>query len=113
MKTSQFLPLSAKEFHILLALSGEPQNGYRIVQLAEENSRGAVKLSPATQYMNIHRLAQQGLVEEVKDGVEGKTDGRRQRFWCLTKLGARVLRAEAQRLAMDARLVGSLGGDDL
>ena len=49
MNPSDFLPLSAKEFHILLALSAEPQNGYRIVQLAEDNSRGMVKLSPATQ----------------------------------------------------------------
>lgn len=107
MDVESFLPLSPREFHILVALSEEPLNGYQIAQRVEETSRGAVRLSPATQFTNLHRLAEKALVEEEE--VPERTDGRGQRFWTLTPLGRRVLRAEAERLAADARLVMPLG----
>lgn len=107
-----FLPLSSKEFHILVALAERPRNGYQVAQHVEESSRGAVRLSPATQYTNLHRLVERGLVHEVTDRHESETDGRRQRFWTLTPLGTRVLRAEGRRLAEDARLVIPLGPEE-
>ena len=107
MDVHSFLPLSPKEFHILVALSEDPLNGYQIGQRVEETSRGAVQLSPATQYTNLHRLVEKALVAEAE--VPGRTDGRGQRFWTLTPLGRRVLHAEAERLAADARLVKRLG----
>jgi DNA-binding PadR family transcriptional regulator len=106
-----FLPLSPREFHILLALAEAPQNGYRVALLTEENSRGRVLLSPATQYTNLHRLVDRGLIAEVTDQVEDRADGRGQRFWTLTETGRGVLRAEAARLAADAALVFALGED--
>ena len=109
MDASTFLPLSAREFHVLLALAGEPLNGYQVTRKAEENSGGAVRLSPATQYTNLHRLVARGLVEEVTDAHGDLPAARRQRYWSLTPLGHRVLRAEGQRLAADARLVRALG----
>lgn len=112
MDVDAFLPLSPREFHILLALAEEPRNGYEIAQRVETNSRGTVRLSPATQYTNLHRLVERGLVREVTDELEGRTDGRQQRFWAPTDLGSRVLRAEARRLAADASLVGALRRED-
>ena len=109
MEASSFLPLSAREFHILLALAGDPLNGYQVAQQAEENSGGAVRLSPATQYTNLHRLVSRGLVGEVTDPTDDRPAGRNQRYWSLTPLGRRVLRAEGQRLAADARRVRALG----
>jgi len=100
----QHLPLSFREFHILLAVSREPLNGYQIAQAVEETSRGAVQLSPATQYVNLHRLAEKGLLAEVTDQERHRSDGRKQRFWALSPLGTQVLRAEARRLATDAEL---------
>ncbi len=112
MDVDDYLPLSPKELHILFALSGDPQNGYQVAQLAEENSRGTVRLSPATQYMNLHRLVEKHLVREVTDEVEGRGDGRRQRFWTLTPMGAQVLRAEGRRLATDAEMVMALAPEE-
>lgn len=111
MDIEAFLPLSPREFHILLALAEAPQNGYRVTLLVEENSRGRVRLSPATQYTNLHRLADRGLIVEVTDEVEHRADGRGQRFWTLTETGRGVLRAEASRLAADAALVFALAED--
>jgi len=106
------LPLSPKVFHILLAVAEGPRNGYAIGVTVEEESDGVVGMSPATLYETLHRLARQGLIEEVEDGVEDRTDGRGQRFYGLTKVGAEVLRAEVSRLARDldrARSLPALG----
>ena len=105
MSIESFLPLSSREFHILVALSEEPRNGYQVSQRVEENSRGAVRLSPATQYTNLHRLLGKGLVEEVTEASADRPEGRGQRYWTLTPLGRDVLRAEAERMARDAGLV--------
>ena len=104
MDVDGYLPLSAREFHILLAVSDEPRNGYRVSQSVEQTSNGTVRLSPATQYVNLHRLAEKGLLEEVTVRERHRSDGRRQRLWALSPLGVRVLRAEAHRLSTDAKL---------
>lgn len=111
MDPESFLPLSAREFHILVALAEEPRNGYQVSVRAKENSAGRVALSPATQFTILHRLVAKSLVREATDEVEG-VDGRGQRFWTLTPLGRRVLAAEAQRLRADARLALALGGEE-
>ncbi len=108
MSIGSFLPLSPREFHILVALSEEPRNGYQVSQRVEENSRGAVRLSPATQYTNLHRLLGKGLVEEVTEASLSRPDGRGQRYWTLTGTGREVLRAEAERMTRDAGLVRGL-----
>lgn len=77
--------------------------------MAEENSDGRVRLSPATQYTNLHRLVDKGLVHEVTGEMGDELDGRGQRYWSLTSLGRRVLSAEGRRLDADARLVRALG----
>ncbi len=104
MDVEGYLPLSAREFHILLAVSEDPLNGYQLSQSVEETSNGMVRLSPATQYVNLHRLVEQGLLREVTGRERHRANGRGQRFWALSPLGARVLRAEANRLAGDAAL---------
>ena len=104
MDVDGYLPLSAREFHILLVVSEEPLNGYQVSQAVEETSNGMVRLSPATQYVNLHRLLEKGLLKEVTARQRHRSDGRGQRFWALSPLGARVLRAEANRLAGDAAL---------
>ena len=106
-----FLPLTPREFHVLLALADESRNGYQIGQQVERNSGERVRLSPATQFTVLHRLVQRGLVQELADGG-ARSDGRGQRFWTLSTLGRRVLRAEAERLAADAALALALGSDE-
>lgn len=113
MDAEEHLPLSAREFHILLAVSERSLNGYQIAQTVEETTGGKVRLSPATQYANLHRLAEKGLLREVTKQERHRSDGRGQRFWTLSDLGARVLRAEANRLSAAAELaLAHLGRED-
>ena len=111
------IPLSPRVFHMLLSLADGARNGYRIMLLVEENSMGRVKIGPGTLYEALHRMRQQGLIEEVGtgEGKRQKADGRGQRFYRLARLGRQVLRLEAQRLASDlqvARLNNLLGEAD-
>ena len=108
MDTSPFLPLSPKEFHILLALADEPRNGYQVGLRVETNSESRIRLSPATQFTILHRLVGKALIEEAPDVATDQSNGRKQRFWTLSSLGRGVLRDEAERLASDAKLALAL-----
>jgi DNA-binding PadR family transcriptional regulator len=104
------LPLSSKAFHILTALAAEPMNGYRLGLRVEEATGGAIKMSPGTLYENVHRLAERGLIGEVRGDRVVSKDGRGQRFYELTENGLEVLRAEVARLARDVKLARSIPG---
>ena len=104
-RIAPFLPLTPRVFHILLAVSDTPRNGYQIMSAVESNSSARVRIGPGTLYEALHRLREQELLEEV----EGPVDGRRQRFYDLTSLGRAVLRAEAARLAADVRVAHAQG----
>ncbi len=109
-EVKSLLPLSSKAFHILTALAAEPMNGYRLGLRVEEATGGAIKMSPGTLYENVHRLAERGLICEVKDDGSVSTDGRGQRFYELSARGLEVLRAEVTRLARDVKLAQSIPG---
>ncbi len=105
-KPHDLIPLTPRVFHILLALADASHNGYRIMLMVEENSMGRVRIGPGTLYEALHRMQQQGLIEEVKCGAGKRTkvDGRRQRFYNLSRFGRRVLHLEAQRMASDLQV---------
>jgi DNA-binding PadR family transcriptional regulator len=104
------LPLTSKAFHILTALAREPMNGYKLGLRVEEATDGAIKMSPGTLYENVHRLAERGLIREVKDKHGVSKDGRGQRFYELTYKGLELLRAEVNRLARDVKLARTVPG---
>ena len=85
-------PLKPADFHILLALAAGPRHGYEIMKEVDRESGGTVRLEVGTLYRILARLLDDGLLEEA-DG-----DGRR-RNYCLTRLGRRALKQEAERLA--------------
>ena len=92
-----WLPLSTAVLHILLALAGQERHGYAIMTEIARQSGGCYKIGPGTLYDNLDRLLEHGLVEEHDQRPD--EDDPRRRYYRLTKLGKRVLRAEADRLA--------------
>jgi DNA-binding PadR family transcriptional regulator len=93
------LPLPAAVFHILIALADRDRHGYSIMQDASERTGGKVRLSAGTLYSSIHRLLEQGLVEELRDSPDPASSDERRRYYRLTKWGRHVALAEAQRLS--------------
>jgi DNA-binding PadR family transcriptional regulator len=104
MEVVRFLPMKPVDFLVLLVLERGDRHGYGIVQEVEAETDGAVRLVPGNLYAVLHRLMVNGLLEESPGGGDG--DGRR-RNYRLTKLGARVLEAEADRMRGLVRLAES------
>ena len=98
-KPESLLPLPAAVFHILIALADRDRHGYSIMQDASERTGGKVRLSAGTLYSSIHRLLEQGLVEELRDSPDPASSDERRRYYRLTKWGRQVALAEAQRLS--------------
>jgi DNA-binding PadR family transcriptional regulator len=89
--------LSPQVFHILVALADRDQHGYGIMQDVAARTDGKLRLSAGTLYGSIKRMLEQGLVVELKERA-GDEDERR-RYYRLTPMGRKVLKAEAARMA--------------
>jgi DNA-binding PadR family transcriptional regulator len=93
------LPLTPPVFHILLALSDGERHGYAIMQDVAADTGGSLQLGPGTLYGCLKRMLTARLVEESDERPDPELDDERRRYYRLTDLGARTLRAEAERLA--------------
>ncbi len=93
-----FLPLKPVDLLLLLALADGERHGYGLVQEIAARTDGVVGLEPGNLYRIIKRLLADGLVAESERRPAPDLDDERRRYYRLTPLGARVVRAEAQRL---------------
>jgi DNA-binding PadR family transcriptional regulator len=114
MDPEEFLPLTPAVFHVLLALAEGERHGYAIMQEVAESTDGKIKMGPGTLYGTIKRLLEIKLIEESAERPDPKLDDERRRYYRLTGLGQRVVKAEAARyeamvaLARGKRLLGKL-----
>lgn len=95
----ELLPLTPPVFHILLALAEEERHGYGIMRDVAQQTDGALQLGPGTLYGCLKRMLAAGLVEESGERPDPALDDERRRYYRMTSLGKRMVRAEAQRLA--------------
>ncbi len=93
-----FLPLTAPEYHVLLALGDQALHGYGMMRSLEEKTGGRDELLPGTLYTTLARMVAQGLLEQLSEPPEPGADARR-RYYRATPLGLAVARAESARLA--------------
>ena len=91
---ASFLPLSAHQFHILLALTDGERHGYGIIQDVEQRTGGDMRLGTGTLYTAIARLVALGVIRDAG----GDDRGDRRRYYRLLPLGRAVLQAETRRL---------------
>src|ERR1017187_376416 len=96
--TQELLPLTPPVFHILLALADEERHGYGIMQDVARQTDDALQLGPGTLYGCLKRMLAAGLVEESDERPDPALDDERRRYYRMTALGKRAVRAEAQRL---------------
>lgn len=92
------LPLTEVAFEILLSLAEGDRHGYQVMKDIERRTEGRLRLHPGTLYRALARLIDDGLVEQ--SGTEEPATDERRRLVRMTRLGARVARAESQRLAV-------------
>ena len=93
-----YLPLSAQQFQILLALSDADRHGYGIILEIAERTAGSMRLGTGTLYTALAGLEDGGLVVESKPKPPPKDHDQRRRYYRLTPFGRAVLEAETSRL---------------
>ncbi|MDA0330275.1 MAG: PadR family transcriptional regulator [Gemmatimonadetes bacterium] len=93
-------PLTATDWHVLVALVDRHLHGYAIMQAVERDSGGVVTAGIGSLYRLLSRLMTEGLVREVAtpDDAPTETRGRSRRYYALTDHGQQALRQEALRL---------------
>lgn len=107
------LPLTPVAFEILLSLAVGPGHGYAIMRDVEERTGGRTSLHPGTLYRALGRLEDAGLLAETDAPEEDEDEDERRRYYRLTRLGRRVVEAEARRLESqlgEARSILGQGG---
>jgi len=90
-----FLPLTHVVYHILLSLSEAERHGYGIIKDVARRTEDRLEIEAGTLYAAVKRLSDEGLIQETE--APAGTDARR-RYYGITPLGRRVLRAESERL---------------
>lgn len=99
MKPEELVPLTPPVFHILVALSDEERHGYGIMRDVASQTNNALQLGPGTLYGCLKRMLAASLVEESDERPDPEIDDQRRRYYRITPLGRRAVRAEAERLA--------------
>lgn len=97
------LPLTPLSFHILLALAEGPLHGYGVIKWLQERPDRAIDPRTGSFYAAIRRMGSDGLLARTEPPGGSEDVDERRRYYCLTPLGRRTLRAEADRLARLAR----------
>ena len=97
-------PLTPAVFHVLLALADGERHGYAIMQEVAASTGGRIKMGPGTLYGTIKRLLEVRMIEESNERPDPDLDDERRRYYRLTGLGQRAVRAEALRYAEIAEL---------
>lgn len=93
-------PLSARDWHVLMALSEEDLHGYGIMKAVARDSGGSVTAEIGSLYRILDRLLDEGLVTKVETPAHAPTEtrGRPRQYYGLTEHGRAALRQEAARL---------------
>jgi DNA-binding PadR family transcriptional regulator len=95
--------LTPPVFHILLSLADEDRHGYGIMRDVAQQTGARLQMGPGTLYGCLKRMLAAGLIEESGERPDpslGPGSGEeRRRYYRITTLGNRAVRAEAQRIA--------------
>lgn len=108
-RARQLLPLSATDFHLLLALSHQELYGYSLLQSMDDDSAGAVKPDIGSLYRTLHRLLRDELVSEAGERVPERAPGKPRRYYRITSLGRCALTTELERMRRAVHLAGQRG----
>src|SRR5687768_12820550 len=91
---AEHLPLKPLVLQILIALADGERHGWALVREAQQRG-GFERIMPGNFYRTLRTMLADGLIEEAGRPVD---EDERRRYFRITRLGAAVAAAEAQRL---------------
>lgn len=80
------------------------KTGYAIIQDVERRTGGELKLGAGTLYRSIHRMLEQGRIEEKRSRPAPALDDERRRYYRITKFGVDIARAEPAQVCATVTL---------
>jgi len=107
LEPAGFLPLTTIVFEILVSLATGDRHGYSI--LVDVRSRAGEPVRPGSLYRALNRLLDERLIEELDERPDPTIDDERRRYYRLTDLGRRVVKAEAARIETQLRSARAAG----
>ena len=94
-------------FHVLLCLADAEAHAYGMMKEVERRTGGAVTIGPGSLHFMLSRLESAGMIAESQARPDPAVDDPRRKYYELTDLGRRVLRAEVAALAEIVELARS------
>jgi DNA-binding PadR family transcriptional regulator len=94
----EFLPLSLPVFHMLLSLTEGERHGYALKREILQRTEKRINLGSGALYGTINKMLEQELIVESDERPDPHLDDERRRYYKITPLGRRVVRAEIVRL---------------
>lgn len=85
-----YVPMTETAFFILLCLR-KPNHGYAIIQMVEQMTAGAVKLTPGTMYGSLSKMEKDNVIRFIREEEKRK-------IYKITDLGLEVLQIELKRI---------------
>lgn len=92
---------------MLLELTEGERHGYALKRGILDRTKGKLNLGSGALYGSISKMLEQGLIEESDERPDPHLDDERRRYYRITTLGRRVVRADAMRLRDLVRLAES------
>ncbi len=92
MGTDNSLIRGTLDMLILKTLAAEPMHGWGIGELIQERS-GVLRVQQGSLYASLHRLTREGWIRSYWAETE---NGRRARYYALTRAGTKQLTVEAE-----------------
>lgn len=108
-RIKEFLPLSAADCHVLMALARQELYGYALLQTLSKDSGGAVSMNIGSLYRALDRLLRRGLILQVEPREVEKSRGKKRRYYGISALGRLALEAEVSRLESFMKLARAEG----
>ena len=93
------MSLTPTVFEILLALADDARHGYDIMLEVERRTHGETVIRPGSLYRAVHRLLEQGLIDELDERPAVGRDDERRRYYRITDTGLVALAAETERMS--------------
>ena len=94
---------------MLLALGEGERHGYALKREILQRTAGRLNLGSGALYGSINKMLEQGLIEESDERPDAHLDDERRRYYRITAFGAKVARAEANRLSELVRMARASG----
>jgi DNA-binding PadR family transcriptional regulator len=97
-ENTELHPLSPLLLHILVALADGERHGYAILREIRNRTNAALDPGAGSLYGAIHKLLNEGAIEECRERPAPHLDDKRRRYYRITDVGRRIATEEVERL---------------